>query len=397
MDWINSFMEYTDGITSPRLFRLWSAISAVAGAMERRCFANTSRGSVYPNMFVLLVGPPGTGKTESLKHIEELWYSVGKFHVSPNNMTKAAMIDSLLEAHRNIILESGKKMLDYHSLLIPSSEFGVLVPAHDLEFLSLLNHLYDNPKVHREKRRHFNSGKDTEIINPQINIIAGTQPGFLAHLLPEEAWSMGFTSRIIMVYCAYAPVVPLFGDDDLREGLYKKLKTELIEISDLIGQFSWDEKAADLLSKWHQAGMAPVPEHPKLVHYNPRRILHIIKLSMVSSTSSRRDLIIKPEDVNRARDWLLEAEDLMPDIFKDMVHKSDENIILELHMALTKIYAKDKISIPAAKIYHLLQAKLPSERIAKVVEIAERSGVLARIAGNQVSYMPRAKEEWGKD
>src|SRR5882724_11244346 len=203
-DWLDQYMSYTDGITSPEIYRLWSGISAIAGALERRVWVETSRGVLYPNMFCLLVGPPGVGKSNAISIVEELWYSSKKFKVAPNNVTKAALVDALLEADRKIILPNGGGLVEYHCLLTSSSEFGVLVPAHDLEFLSVLNYIYDNPKVYRENRRSLN--KNIEIIHPQITILAGTQPGFLASLLPEEAWSMGFTSRIIMIYAGVPPI-----------------------------------------------------------------------------------------------------------------------------------------------------------------------------------------------
>ena len=46
---------------TPAPFRLWSGITAVAGAVERRVWAETRQNLISPNLYVLLVAPPGAG------------------------------------------------------------------------------------------------------------------------------------------------------------------------------------------------------------------------------------------------------------------------------------------------------------------------------------------------
>jgi len=392
LDWIEAFLDYTEGITSPEIYRLWTGISAVAGALERRVWVETSRGVLYPNMFCLLVGPPGVGKSNAISIAEDIWYSTKKFKVAPNNVTKAALVDALLEADRKIILPNGGGLVEYHTLLTASSEFGVLVPAHDLEFLSVLNYIYDNPKVYRENRRTLN--KNIEIIHPQITILAGTQPGFLASLLPEEAWSMGFTSRIIMIYAGTPPIVDLFGKQDDRRKGYAELVNGLSRMSGLMGRFMWEPEAQAELSRWHLDGAPPVPDHSKLVHYNTRRTLHVIKLSMVSAASRSEGLVITLADVTRARDWLLHAETVMPDVFREMVQKSDSTVIQELHHFVWRIFAKEQRNVHESRLIHFLQHRVTSDKVLRVLDIAERSGILVRDAGMK-TYKPRPRNEHG--
>lgn len=387
-------MEYTEGIPSPAIFRLWSGISTLAGALERRCWISTSRSVLYPNLFVLLVAPPAVGKSQAIYNVSELWLHTKKFKIAPDNVTKASLIDALDAADGKRVIPTG--LLEYHSLLVSSSEFGVLVPAHDLEFLSVLNHIYDNPRTYRENRRSLN--KNIEIVNPQLNIIAGTQPGFLASLLPEEAWSMGFTSRIIMVYAAVPIVVSLFDKQEERGGQFKRLADGLKDFSDLMGEAVWDEDAKVELERWMRGGCEPVPQHSKLQHYTGRRILHCLKLSLISAISRSGELRISLWDVNRARDWLLHAETVMPDIFRDMSLKSDSQVIQELHFFLWQIWTKNKAPIHEGRAIHFLQQRLPAEKIERVLDIAVKSGILRKQdSAVGPAYIPRPNHEHGAE
>ena len=539
-------MKYTDGVPSPDIFRLWSGITAISGALERRVWVETSRSVLFPNLFTLLVAPPAVGKclaygehvltydgkavpietvkvgdlligpdgksrtviatapgegqlykvtptkgrswlcngehilslrksknpnrgeictvtvlnwlkwsntkkaewklwrvevkdfalslpkrkdatnvgfnislasqgrwwgievdqdrqfllddftvihnTQAINPVEQLWYAnAQKFHVAPNNVTKASLIDSLMKADRKL-LAPDKSLIEYHTMLIAASEFGVLVPSHDLEFLSVLNYVYDNPKSYREERRTM--ARSIDICNPQLVILAATQPGYLAATLPEEAWSMGTTSRLIMVYSGTGKHVPLFGKGENRQEEFKALAESLGAMSERVGAFQWDEDAAKEIERWYLGGCDPVPEHSKLTHYNGRRILHILKLCMISAMSRSPKLRITLLDLTRAKDWLLAAEATMPDIFKEMVSKSDGQVIQEMHFFMWQIWVKDKKPVHESRIINFLSQRVPSEKIHRVIEIAERSNVISRMAGTQ-TYTPRPKNSHG--
>lgn len=392
MDFIADYMDYTDGIPSPDIFRLWSGIATIAGALERRVWISTSRAVLYPNLFVLLVAPPGVGKTQAIATVSDLWYASKKFHVAPDNMTKAALIDAIRDASTKRIIPSG--LFEYNSLLTAADEFGVLVPAHDLEFLSVLNKIFDNPRSYRENRRHMEV--QVEITNPQLNIIAGTQPGFMASLLPEESWSMGFTSRLLMIYSATPSKIELFAKQEDRGKQYRRLVSTLERYSDLLGEMEITQEAKDRLQSWATKGCEPVPQHSKLQHYVPRRIIYVLKLAMISAVSRTGMLCLELPDVERALTWLLFAEKLMPDIFRDMTLKSDSQVIEELHFFLWQLFMKENRPIHETRAIHFLQQRLPAEKIERVLGIAVKSGILeAHSTTIGPAYVPVASHKHG--
>ena len=81
--WIAGYEEYTSLTPAPDIYRKWAAVSCVAGALERRVWVKTNSGTLYPNLFLLFVGPPGTGKDPAINPIRELWTRVKNLKMGP--------------------------------------------------------------------------------------------------------------------------------------------------------------------------------------------------------------------------------------------------------------------------------------------------------------------------
>src|SRR5262245_3902739 len=102
--WIDSYVEFTEILPSPLIFRRWVAIFFLAAAMERKIWVRTMGSPLYPTLFTLLVGPPGIGKGQAIYPGEALLREVPNVHVGPSDMTGASLIDALNESVRHVIL-----------------------------------------------------------------------------------------------------------------------------------------------------------------------------------------------------------------------------------------------------------------------------------------------------
>lgn len=401
-DLITDFLAYTEGAYSPTVFRLWSAISMVAGGLERRVWAKVGPPRTYPNVYILLVAAPGIGK-QVIDIVRGLWREVHEpgtkikaFHVAPNQMTKAALIDSLAKAKSSRIFSDG--LLTYHSLLIAAEEFQVLLPSYDTEYISALNYMFNSPDHPYEEVRRTGSVKEVAIELPQLNILAGVQPSYFVSTFPEEAWTTGFARRIIMIYAHETPFRELFHDEIRDEELHLKIISRLGRLSQLYGQCLWDPEGRDAIAAWHKAKGPPRPEHSKLVHYNNSRTMLLAKLCIVSAISRSGEKLIMVEDVRRAIGWLTEAERVMPDIFREMVGKSDSQVLEELHYFVTAMWAKEKgpsKSVRGDLVRKFLLQRAPHDKVESLLMVAERANIIARVAGTMDSWVPRPKHEHG--
>lgn len=391
-------MDYTANAVSPPIHRLWSGISLVGGACERRVWTIVGDYSNFASLYILLVAPPGTGKS-IINTVKELWRETMEpstngsspepaFHVASDSLTRASFIDELKDAETSRVINFAPYV--YHTLLVAAEEFEVLLPFYDSAFISTLNDLWNVKRDHVEKRRH-GPAKEVVIERPQLNILGGAQPSYFVAHFPDEAWNTGLARRIIMIYADSSVKRNPFHKTPNRDGLKKKILKRLSFISEIYQEVRIAIPMQDRLAKWVDAEEPPRPSHSRLAGYSTTRFEFIVKLSLIScmSRAGGTDLVIEEFDVNRAFNWLLEAERYMPDIFRAMIGRSDNQVMEELHRHLMGLWIRTKQPIKTSIIIEFLGERLPSEKVNRVFQVAEQSGKIARAPNTVDSWLPR--------
>lgn len=408
-DFLDLWLDYTASSQSPQPFRLWSGIALVASALERRVWAKTGKFTTYPNLYVMLVGSPGVGK----QVIEEarLLFSKTKqpdspkraFHIASDSVTRASLIDELAKAKQTFLPPAGGgDAQTYHSLTLFSEEFRVLLPAYDQDFISRLDRIYNGPDQHSESRR-TGVVRQLDIESPLLNILAGVQPAYLADTFPDNAWATGICRRLLMIFSAEGTDISAFDIPQELPHLEAGLQHHLHIMSQLWGQVKWEPDAAQIaydfdmeIRRYMRGALAgaqlkwPIPNHSRLTHYVRSRTMMLVKLSMIAAIAARCESVIRVPDVQRALQWLLSAEELMPDIFRAMKGKSDREVMEELHRYVVALYGRDKgRPIRSAMLIDFLSQRLPSEKVDRVLQMAERADMIAQVAGAPGLWLPR--------
>jgi len=363
--WIESFVEHTDNLESPLLFRKWAGIFTVAAAMEMKCFLRTS-SNLYPNLYVFIVGNPGVGKNRIIRVAKRYMNELPEFHFAPTSLTGAALVDTLV-ASKRFIARLPLEPLEYHNTVITAEELTAFMHKYDDEMVGLLSAFYD-PDPYAQSRR----GRDIKIKidHPQVNLMSGTTPSNLIQLMPDSAWDQGFTSRVILVHSDER----IIGDDfaaDARE-LDDKLIHDVKMIGALSGEFKVTQDYRDAVNNWRAAGEPPVINHPKLLHYKTRRRVHLYKLSMVSAADRGDVLLLTKSDFDRAMAWLLEAETTMPDIFTAGGTGTDSRAIDEITHFINMMDKGD--GVPEHRIVNFARTRVPMHTILRIIEILIASG-----------------------
>lgn len=391
-DWVDTFTRHTDYVTSPTLFRKWGAIACVAGALERKVWVRSQGSDLYPNIYTILVGPPGVGKSAITSRVQALWGEIPEHFIAPSNTTKAALMDRLVESKRVVMRPKETPAVhEFHSLKILSNELGVLLPAYEGEFMSTLTDLYDGTP-YEESRRSSKTGA-MKIDKPQFNLLAATTPAHLHDFLPAGAFDQGFLSRCFLIYSGEIILRPLFDNIAVDAGEWRKLILDLKHIARMFGEMKFTEEAGQAITAWHMGGRVPVPGHPKLHNYSTRRTLHLLKLCMVACASNADDMLIRVEHYNTALDWLLEAESYMPDIFKSMSSGGDAKAIEECWYYCFQLYAKKKEPVPEARLVQFLHERVPAHSVERVLLVMVKAGLFSTVDVNKIGvcYVPKEK------
>lgn len=385
---IEAYLEYTALLPSPEIFRKWTAIAIIAGALERKVWVRTAPGNLYPNLYVWLVAPPGKGKTVLTSQAWDLWNYLAeedKHWVASASITKASFVDELNEAERKLLRpQDEESIVQFNALKISCDELGVLIPAYDTDFISTLTHLYDG-KPYSERRR--TSKNNFKIQAPNVSLLAGTQPGYLINLLPEVAWEQGLLSRMMLIFSDETTIKDIFQEESFNERLWERLQKELLHISRLYGKMTFAPEAMEFVRNWHMEGGKPIPNHPKLRHYTSRRTAHLLKLAMVASTATSDELIITMDHVQDALSWMVEAENFMPDIFKAMSTGGDSQAITDCwHFAYETYIREGKKPIQKHRLVYFLQERVPAYSVERILEVMVSANILEQELG---AYIPK--------
>jgi hypothetical protein len=377
----------------PAIFRKWAAISLIASALEQKVWIKTST-KLFPNLYVLIVGHPGVGKTRIIRVVRALATELAEFHVAPISLTFAALVDCLDAARRNWYIPGNIEPYQFNSLYICAGEFGAFMHKYDNEMVDGLSAFYD-PDPYGQVRRTME--RKPVIESPQINMLAGVTPQNLLHFMPDRAWGQGFTSRIIMVFSDDR----IIGDDFAiaPPSRMEELEHDLSIINNLYGEFHVTPEYADCIRLWREHGEQPVPDHPKLTHYITRRRVHLYKLSMVASVDRGNTLALTRDDFNTALNWLVEAETAMSNVFSTGVGGLDGQAMDEI-VHYMKIADRGH-GVSEQKIQHFARGLVPLHAMLKVIEALEHTGQIRCLGVDRNTglrwYTARDDDDEGKD
>lgn len=396
-NWIEGFIEYTENLPSEPLLRRWTAVSTLAGVLERKVWAVSMGKRLYPNLYIFLVAPPGIGKTVCITEAKRLWNKIPHIHIGASSLTKASFIDELEAAERNVTdPQAVPAVQSFHALTLASNELAVLLPGYDNEFMNALTDIYDGGK-YDEKRR--TKDRFVEVQHPFFNFIACTTPSFLSDLLPEGAWNQGFMSRVLMVYSGVQKPLNLFDHVDPDEKLFKALVHDLKAVHELKGEIVYTPEAKEVILEWYDGGLyrqSGKPEHPNLVNYNSRRHMHMLKLCQILSVAYGDSMRIEADHAIEAIAMLLEVEDNVPEIFKAMSSGGDFAVIEGAWYFAYKLYMQKK-DTPIRKelMIQYLQQRVPVHSVERLLSVMVASGMLKEVHVNKIgpAFVPQNFEK----
>lgn len=382
-------MEFTKDAPSPARFRMWSAIHAVGAAGERRIWTALGINKLHPNLFMFLVGPPGTGKSQAINPVSVIMRRSGAVPLAPTDMTKQGLLDALANSGRGCIVDD--EPFDYHFMSICISELSNFMSQYDNALAGLLTDLFDCPPINEEQKRG-RGDKSVAIAFPGLSFIMGTATAHLGSTIHDDMWGSGFMARVIMVY-SDEEVIPadMFKVETINTALEDELSLGLKRIGELKGPMQWEHEAADALRAFRVNQKEGAPVHNRLSHYVTRRWLHLAKLCMIAALSEER-MNITGMDFIVARSWLTDAESFMPEIFKDMISHEDGQVYHELRNALwVEFLRRMRNPVPVSWIYKFIGRRASSHTVQRLLEIAEKSGFIQRVAGtdgDDAEYVP---------
>ncbi len=307
-NWIESYLKYTENSEPPYTFRLWTAISVIAAALQRKCCLRWGSLDFYPNLYVVLVAPSGkarkgTAMTPGLKILRKVGVKL-----AANATTREALIRDLRMSNLSEIDLSTGSMDIHASLTIFSKELTVFLGYQNRELMTNLTDWFDcdDEWEYRTKTQGID-----DIKGVWVNLIGATTPDLIASSLPQDAIGSGLTSRIIFVYEQRKGKMEVIPSKDVK--LEEDLIIDLGKIHMLDGDFRVTPKFVERYTEWRieQEDNPPFQE-PRFDGYFERRPSHILKTSMILCASRTSAMTMEVGDLEKAIEIFKVTEKKMP-------------------------------------------------------------------------------------
>jgi len=296
---ISSWLELTSNLISPIPFKTMAFYTMIGACMERRVWIGSIDWMpLFPNLYTIMVGPPASGKSLTLKAAYSVLSEVTdgdeeRFPVAPDATTFRALLDTINGNSRAIKNGEGDRY-EYMSTLFLLEEISSLFRRNEEDVSRLLLQTYDANKKYEystSTRGHI------RLRNTCVSILGCTTKDFLDLCFSDQVLLEGFASRTIFVF-ADSPafrtsIIPPLNVSQLEHKI--KIQHHIAKLGNLYGPV--DSSAIDALVEewWQDEASVTTNTHPKLAHYYGRKNIHIKKLAMCIHFSKSVEMKIGAE------------------------------------------------------------------------------------------------------
>ena len=333
------YLDYTQETESPRNYHRWVLTSLIGTIIGRNCYVPFGPWKIYPNQYILLVGPPGVRKGSAisigkklLREIdypyfgpdraakEAIWYEMAKMAGQLNGFDSKSMKDEDIFA---LDVEDEIKESIAH-MYICTDEFTAFTGYGNEEFMINLTNLWDNLPVFSNPKLTSSS---VTVYNPTFNILSGSTQENIADAFPKSVIGSGFTARTLLIHGSRGKKIPW--PPTPNQDTKHKILDYLIKIENHKGAVEATKEARELLEMVYHKAM-PIADR-RFEHFFQRRQTHLLKQCLVNAISRDDEKITVP-DVMLANTALYIAEREMPlalGHFGKSLSSSKANTVLE--------------------------------------------------------------------
>lgn len=386
-DWLNDFLDYSTGGESPPRYMFWVGVGTIAGVLRRKVWIDQVHFQWTPNFYVLLVGPPGgPKKTTSINIGLNLLKRVEGIDLGPQITTWQQLVGHMADAKQSFGPEDNKFKVDgvefeASCCTIAISEFGTFFDPLNRELTDNLTDMWDG-KLGTIRKETRTMGTD-EIVNPFLNIMAGTTPGWINMNFSTKLIMSGFASRLVYVY-EERPVkdVAYITREKIDRRTKLKMADDLVErlkvFAEVAGEFKMSEEAYVWGEKWYsdyrnkQRGMANQLE----AGFYERQQTHLHKLAMVLCVSRGGFPHIEVEDMIRADEAIKSLE---PDV-KEVFGRVGQTRIATAAGELVEVMRKLRKVSKSALFRRFFFQNMSTEEFDLAVDSAKAAGYIVFVS-----------------
>lgn len=295
---------------APAVYHRWTCVSMIGALLGRQCWLPQGHSNIYPNNYILLMGPPASRKGTAMGVGRNLARAAGYSRFGSDRSSKERFLMDMKQYEDSQQIEDLEALtLDEPSeTYIHAGEFVDFIGINNIEFANLLTNLWDNLAIYKNPKI---VGKSVEITKPTVNLLGGATAQTFALAIPAESNGTGFLSRLLLIHgepngIQVAWPTPV---DELQTEIMGHRLREMRE--SVKGVMTMSQGCRNLGAGMYQEGRRIGVDDGRFENYMGRRFTHLIKLAMCIAAS---DLSTEMKEIHflKANTMLVAAEIKMP-------------------------------------------------------------------------------------
>jgi len=293
-NWIDQILAITDEVETPRSYIRWAAMAAISAVVKKNVyFSRQGYWRIYPNLFIMLVGPSGITKSYATSSIAKaLVKAVGNIKIIDGQNSIEGILQELATGRTN---EKGEIDKPAHAFIV-ANEFTNLILDNPQAF-SLLTELYD-ACYNLEWTKRLKSGTIV-LKDPAITMIVATNKAHFDDKLQTKDIEGGFIGRFIVVNERKLHRINSLVEEGGIGLDIPVLSERLREIAKIKGEFKFASKAAkEHFKDWYKDFRSNTQEDETGMY---RRIPDsVFKVAMINSLAEKDELTLNLSEIENA-------------------------------------------------------------------------------------------------
>lgn len=329
-NWLECYLRYLHDHEAVELYHKWCGISCVASVIARRCWTKLGLSNIYPNLFVVLVGPPATSrKGEAIKAAQSILSPLEndpeQFYVKTcsEEITKQGLYVEFENSLQSIRIN--KKPYDFCALTAISTEMGSFVNDTEIPLIKSLLELFDCKDRHRYGTRNK---EDLILYNACFNILAATTPEFFTNLNVVTHIKNGLMSRFIFLFADERRFNKPKGVFSAKTHDY--LVKQLRKVTNFVGEVKLSPDADAEFESWYGKFPLTSGNVDHLGTFIGRKQTYVRKLALIRTVMDALNgdkLITQPRHIQKAIEDIEEVEDSICKVFYGLSRTDEEESI----------------------------------------------------------------------
>lgn len=311
---IDDYIELHEGTEVPAMFNVWAAYVLISACISRRVWYLHGTMPIYCNIYVILVGDAGNGKSMAIHQVKELLLDIDGIPLSSQMETPQGLIRRLAGDpqqnppvtydHAFITRGPGGDDVEVSPVTILASEFINFIGKDQEAWINILNDVYDSGRVFEYHTK--NQGHD--LINGPYFVLYGALPTETSFdLQKNHIIQSGFARRTIFQYgerrfdepCAFPP-----GGDTKRD-LRDRVIMQCRALQQLQGGMIIPQETREFYKTWYDDHSRNVcrsaPPHSR--SWVNSKSIQVLKIAMLTSLAEGHSLKILPHHIQQALDF----------------------------------------------------------------------------------------------